>query len=108
MTVHWIDGEFEDLTHENGGIKANTFVLQESICSEQYFIFGGCISNQVSFETGHKQFWGTDEDSYPSGRIEVYLECNKTKIKVFTGQDCKCREDFYLFDKEDCSLRLSV
>ena len=86
VTVHWIDGEFEDLTHENGGIKANTFVLQESICSEQFFIFGGCISNQVSFETGHKQFWGTDEDSYPSGRIEVYLECNKTKIKVFTGR----------------------
>lgn len=86
VTVHWIDGEFEDLTHENGGIKANTFVLQESICSEQYFIFGGCISNQVSFETDHKQFWGTDEDSYPSGRIEVYLECNKTKIKVFTGR----------------------
>lgn len=86
VTVHWIDGEFEDLTHENGGIKANTFVLQESICSEQYFIFGGCISNQVSFETGHKQFWGTDEDSYPSGRIEVYLECNKTQIKVFTGR----------------------
>lgn len=86
VTVHWIDGEFEDLTHENGAIKANTFVLQESICSEQYFIFGGCISNQVSFETGHKQFWGTDEDSYPSGRIEVYLECNKTKIKVFTGR----------------------
>lgn len=86
VTVHWIDGEFEDLTHENGGIKANTFVLQESLCSEQYFIFGGCISNQVSFETGHKQFWGTDEDSYPSGRIEVYLECSKTKIKVFTGR----------------------
>lgn len=86
VTVHWIDGEFEDLTHENGGIKANTFVLQESICSEQYFIFGGCISNQVSFETGQKQFWGTDEDSYPSGRIEVYLECNKTQIKVFTGR----------------------
>ena len=86
VTVHWIDGEFEDLTHENGGIKANTFILQESICSEQYFIFGGCISNQVSFETGHKQFWGTDEDSYPSGRIEVHLECNKTKIKVFTGR----------------------
>ena len=86
VTVHWIDGEFEDLTHENGGIKANTFVLQESICSEPYFIFGGCISNQVTFETGHKQFWGTDEDSYPSGRIEVYLECNKTKIKVFTGR----------------------
>ena len=86
VTVHWIDGEFEDLTHENGGIKANTFVLQESLCSEQYFIFGGCISNQVTFETGHKQFWGTDEDSYPSGRIEVYLECDKTKIKVFTGR----------------------
>lgn len=86
VTVHWIDREFEDLTHENGGIKANTFVLQESLCSEQYFIFGGCISNQVTFETGHKQFWGTDEDSYPSGRIEVYLECNKTRIKVFTGR----------------------
>ena len=86
VTVHWIDGEFEDLTHENGGIKANTFVLQESLCSEQYCIFGGCISNQVTFETGHKQFWGTDEDSYPSGRIEVYLECNKTQIKVFTGR----------------------
>lgn len=86
VTVHWIDGEFEDLTHENGGIKANTFVLQESLCSEQYFIFGGCISNQVTFETGHKQFWRTDEDSYPSGRIEVYLECNKTQIKVFTGR----------------------
>lgn len=86
VIVHWPDGEFEDLTNDNGSIKSDTFVLQESICSESYFIFGGCISSQVSFEIEHKQFWGTDEDSYPSGRIEVFLECNEMKLKVFTGR----------------------
>ena len=86
VTVHWIDGEFEDLTSENNNIKSNTLVLQESICTEQYFVFGGCVSNQISFEAMHKQFLGTGEDSYPSGRIEVYLECKETKLKIFTGR----------------------
>ena len=86
VVVHWIDGEFKDLTSENNNIKSNTLVLQESICSESYFIFGGCISNQISFEVEHEQFYGTDEDSYPSGRIEVYLECKETKLKIFTGR----------------------
>lgn len=84
VTVHWIDGEFEDLTNEH--IQNNTLTLQESICSESYFIFGGCVSNQITFQAHHEQFDGTDEESYPSGRIEVYLECKGTKIKIFTGE----------------------
>ena len=46
VTVHWINGEFSDLTNEN--IDQNTLTLQESICSEQYFIFGGCVCNQIT------------------------------------------------------------
>ncbi len=86
VVVHWIDGEFEDLTSEDKGIKSNTLVLQEAICTEQYFIFGGCISNQISFEATHKQFLGTGEDSYPSGRIQVFLKCGETELKIFTGR----------------------
>ena len=86
VVVHWIDGEFEDLTSEDKSIKSNTLVLQEAICTEQYFIFGGCISNQISFEAMHKQFLGTDEDSYPSGRIQVFLKCGETELKIFTGR----------------------
>jgi hypothetical protein len=48
VTVHWINGEFADLTNEN--IDQNTLTLQESICSEQYFIFGGCVCNQITFQ----------------------------------------------------------
>lgn len=84
VTVHWINGEFEDLTNEN--IQNNTLTLQESICSENYFIFGGCVSNQITFQAHHKQFDGTDESYYPRGKIEVYMESQGTKIKIFTGE----------------------
>lgn len=84
VTVHWINGEFADLTNEN--IDQNTLTLQESICSEQYFIFGGCVCNQITFQAHHDQFNGTSEEFYPSGKIEVYIERKKTKIKIFTGE----------------------
>lgn len=84
ITVHWINGEFEDLTNEN--IQQSSVTLQESICSESYFIFGGCVCNQITFSAHHKQFDGTGEEYYPTGKIEVYLERNKTKIKIFTGE----------------------
>ena len=84
VTVHWINGEFSDLTNEN--IDQNTLVLQESICSEQYFIFGGCVCNQITFQAHHDQFNGTSEEFYPSGKIEVYIERKGTKIKIFTGE----------------------
>lgn len=84
VTVHWINGEFADLTNEN--IDQNTLVLQESICSEQYFIFGGCVCNQITFQAHHDQFNGTSEEFYPSGKIEVYIERKGTKIKIFTGE----------------------
>lgn len=84
ITVHWINGEFEDLTNEN--IQQGSVTLQESICSENYFIFGGCVCNQISYSAHHKQFDGTGEEYYPTGRIEVYLERNKTKLKIFTGE----------------------
>ena len=84
VTVHWINGEFADLTNEN--IDQNTFTLQESICSEQYFIFGGCVCNQITFQAHHDQFNGTSEEFYPSGKIEVYIERKGTKIKIFTGE----------------------
>lgn len=84
ITVHWINGEFEDLTNEN--IQQSSVTLQESICSENYFIFGGCVCNQISFSAHHKQFDGTGEEYYPTGKIEVYLERNKTKLKIFTGE----------------------
>lgn len=84
ITVHWINGEFADLTNEN--IDQNTLTLQESICSESYFIFGGCVCNQITFQAHHDQFNGTSEEFYPSGKIEVYIERKKTKIKIFTGE----------------------
>lgn len=84
VKVHWINGEFEDLTNDN--IQSNTLSLQESLCNKAYFIFGGCISNQITFKCYHQQFIGTDESTYPSGKIEVYLECRGTEIKIFTGE----------------------
>lgn len=84
ITVHWINGEFADLTNEN--IDQNTFTLQESICSESYFIFGGCVCNQITFQAHHDQFNGTSEEFYPSGKIEVYIERKGTKVKIFTGE----------------------
>ena len=84
VTVHWVNGEFADLTNEN--IDQNTLTLQESICSEQYFIFGGCVCNQITFQAHHDQFNGTSEEFYPSGKIEVYIEKKGTKIKIFTGE----------------------
>ena len=84
VKVHWINGEFEDLTNDN--IQSNTLSLQESLCNKAYFIFGGCISNQITFKCYHPQFIGTDETTYPSGKIEVYLECKGTEIKIFTGE----------------------
>lgn len=84
VKVHWINGEFEDLTNDN--IQSNTLSLQESLCNKAYFIFGGCISNQITFKCYHQQFIGTDETTYPAGKIEVYLECKGTEIKIFTGE----------------------
>lgn len=84
VTVHWINGEFADLTNEN--IDQHTITLQESICSEQYFIFGGCVCNQITFQAHHDQFNGTSEEFYPYGKIEVYIERKGTKIKIFTGE----------------------
>lgn len=84
VKVHWINGEFEDLTNDN--IQSNTLSLQESLCNKAYFIFGGCISNQITFKCCHPQFIGTDETTYPAGKIEVYLECKGTEIKIFTGE----------------------
>lgn len=84
VKVHWINGEFEDLTNDN--IQSNTLSLQESLCNKAYFIFGGCISNQITFKCYHQQFIGTDETTYPSGKIEVYIECKGTEIKIFTGE----------------------
>lgn len=84
VTVHWINGEFADLTNEN--IDQHTITLQESICSEQYFIFGGCVCNQITFQAHHDQFNGTSEEFYPHGKIEVYIERKGTRIKIFTGE----------------------
>lgn len=84
VKVHWINGEFEDLTNEH--IQSNSLSLQESLCNKAYFIFGGCISSQITFKCYHPQFVGTDESTYPSGKIEVYLECKGTEIKIFTGE----------------------
>lgn len=84
VKIHWINGEFEDLTNDN--IQSNTLSLQESLCNKAYFIFGGCISNQITFKCYHQQFIGTDESTYPSGKIEVYLERKGTEIKIFTGE----------------------
>lgn len=84
ILVHFIDGNFEDLTNEH--IQANSMALQESICKEGYFIFGGCVANKLTFKVFHPQFVGTDENSYPAGRIEVTLERKGTTVKIFTGE----------------------
>lgn len=84
VTVHWVNGEFENLTNDH--IDLSSFNLRESICDENYFIFGGCICNQLSFRAHHEQFDSTEEEFYPQGEIEVYLECNGTSVKVFTGE----------------------
>ncbi|MDO4272714.1 MAG: bacterial Ig-like domain-containing protein [Eubacteriales bacterium] len=86
ITIHWPNGEFEDLTNNDiaGGNKAVT--LKESICGNNYFIFGGCICNMIQFTTHSPQFASTDESAYPHGDIEVYVECKETKVKIFTGK----------------------
>lgn len=84
IRVHWINGEFKDLVNENLQFGATT--LQESLCNENYFIYGGCVSNQITFKTYHKQFVSTDDSSYPSGKIEVYIKRKNTELKIFTGE----------------------
>lgn len=93
VTVHWINGEFEDLTSENNTIQSSSLVLQESICSESYFIFGGCVSNQITFKAHHTQFDSIEEEFYPSGKIEVYLKCKDTEVKIFTGEIASAERD---------------
>lgn len=83
ITVHWPNGEFKDLT--NGDIVKKSMKLKESICNERYFIWGGCISNCLTFRTGSEQFWGTEENDVPHGKIEVFIECDGTKEQIFTG-----------------------
>ena len=83
ITIHWPNGEFEDLTNED--IASGSVTLQESICSDRYFIWGGCICNQLTFTTLSNQFLYTEESAYPHGDIEAYVECNGTKVKIFTG-----------------------
>ncbi len=108
VKVHWINGEFEDLTNDN--IQSNTLSLQESLCNKAYFIFGGCISNQITFKCYHPQFIGTDETTYPSGKIEVYLECKGTEIKIFTGEIATGERDANSFVRTivayDCLYKL--
>lgn len=93
VTVHWINGEFEDLTSENNTIQSSSLILQESICSESYFIFGGCVSNQITFKAHHTQFDSVEEEFYPSGKIEVYLKCKDTEVKIFTGEIASAERD---------------
>ena len=85
VAVHWPNGEFTDLTNADlaGGTGAMT--LQESICSDNYFIYGGCVSNMLKFTTHSAQFLSTEESAYPHGDIEVYVECKGTRVKIFTG-----------------------
>lgn len=83
ISVHWPDGEFEDLRHED--IEANSIVLQEGLCDASYFIYGGCLHNMISFSTHSEQFWGTEESCTPHGKIEVSITCNGTPEKLFTG-----------------------
>lgn len=83
ITIHWPNGEFDDLT--NNDIASGSVTLQESICNDRYFIWGGCVSNQLTFITHSRQFLSTEEHAYPHGDIEVYVECKGTKIKIFTG-----------------------
>lgn len=84
ITVHWPNGEFKDLTNED--IVKNSMKLKESICNERYFIWGGCISNSLTFQTGSSQFWDTGDEHIPHGNIELYVECDGTKTRLFTGK----------------------
>ena len=83
ITVHWPNGEFQDLT--NADIVKKSMKLKESICNERYFIWGGCISNCLTFQTGSHQFWGSENEHVPRGNIELYIECEGTKVRLFTG-----------------------
>lgn len=83
ITVHWPNGEFHDLT--NTDIVKKSMKLKESICNERYFIWGGCISNCLTFQTGSHQFWGSEDEHVPRGNIELYIECEGTKVRLFTG-----------------------
>ena len=83
ITVHWPNGEFKDLTNKD--IVKKSMKLKESICNERYFIWGGCISNCLTFQTGSDQFWDSGEESVPRGDIELYIECEGTKEQLFTG-----------------------
>lgn len=82
VIIHWPNGEFADLTNSDLSEKVS---LQESLCNENYFIFGGCNSNMLRFTTHSKQFLSTEEAATPHGNIELYLEANGIKIKMFTG-----------------------
>lgn len=83
ITVHWPNGEFKDLTNKD--IVKKSMKLKESICNERYFIWGGCISNCLTFQTGSHQFWGSEDEHVPRGNIELYIECEGTKVRLFTG-----------------------
>lgn len=81
VKVHWPNGEFQDLTNDD--LKSNALVLHESICNADYFIFGGCICNRITFTTDSKQFM--PEGVYPHGDIVVTVENAGTETKIFTG-----------------------
>lgn len=83
ITVHWPNGEFKDLTNKD--IVKKTMKLKESICNERYFIWGGCISNCLTFQTGSEQFWDSGSECVPRGDIELYIECEGVKERLFTG-----------------------
>ncbi len=83
ITVHWPNGEFKDLTNKD--IVKKSMKLKESICNERYFIWGGCISNCLTFQTGSEQFWDSGEEYVPHGDIELYIECEGTKVQLFAG-----------------------
>ncbi len=84
IKVHWPNGEFEDL--ENKDIVTGSMSLKEGICEDQYFIFGGCLHNMITFDTHAEQFLNTEESSTPHGKIEVTIECNNTPVRMFTGE----------------------
>lgn len=85
VIVHWPNGEFADLTNTDLAGGTGVMELRESICSDNYFIFGGCISNMLKFTTHSNQFLSTEESAYPHGDIEVSVECKGTQVKIFTG-----------------------
>lgn len=83
ITVHWPNGEFKNLTNKD--IVKKSMKLKESICNERYFIWGGCISNCLTFQTGSSQFWDSGDEYVPRGDIVVYIECEGVKQRIFTG-----------------------